>query len=49
MLRRPRVTKFGDVIEITTSSIKTILKDSKEVKINRGYVLKRNLCLCFLI
>ena len=31
MLRRPRVAKFADIIKITTSSIKTILKDSKEV------------------
>ena len=49
ILKKPRVANFADIIKITTPSIKTILKDSKEVKMIKNYVLKCNLFLYFLI
>ena len=45
---RPR-SQFGNIIKIATIFIKTTVKNSKEVKIMRNYVLKSNLYLYFLI
>ena len=48
-LRRPRVAVFADIIKIVTMFIKTISKDSKNVKRIKNYVPKCNLYLYFLI
>ena len=40
---------FADIIKIVTIFIKTILKDSRNVKRIRNYVTKCNLHLNFLI
>ena len=45
-LRRPRETKFIDIIKLTTKFIKTTFKNSKN---QRNFVLKRKLYLYFLI
>ena len=46
--RRPRVAIFADIIKIVTMFIKTVLKDSKQVKRIRNYVPNWNLYLFFL-
>ena len=43
-LRRPRVASFTDIIKIANMFIKATFEDSNEVKKNRNYVLKWNLC-----
>ena len=45
-LRRPRETKFVNIIKMATKFIKTTIKDSKN---QRNFVLKCNLYLYFLI
>ena len=40
VLRRPRVAIFVEIIKILTIFIKTIFKDSKQVKIAKNYVSK---------
>ena len=42
-------SQFGNIIKIATIFIKTTIKNLKEVKIMRNYVLKSNLYLYFLI
>ena len=48
-LRRLRVAIFADIIKIVTMLIKTIIKDSRNVKIIRNSVSKSNLYLYFLM
>ena len=48
-LRRPRVAVFADIIKIVTMFIKTISKDSKNVKRIKNYAPKCSLYLYFLI
>ena len=49
ILRRPRIAIFLDIIKIVTMFIKTIFKDSKNVKRLRNYALKCNLYVNFFI
>ena len=49
ILRRPGVAIFADIIKIVTMFIKTIIQDSRKVKIIINYVSKFNLCLYFLM
>ena len=49
IFRRPRLANFADIIKITIMFIKTIFKDSKNVKGIRNYALKFNLYLYFLL
>ena len=49
ILRRPGLAKFADIIKVATMLIKTTYQNSNKVKRIRNYVLKRNLCLYFLI
>ena len=49
ILRRLVATIFADIIKIVTMFIKTILKDSIQVRRIRNYVSKWNLYLYFLI
>ena len=46
IFRRPGVAVFADIIKIL---VKTILKDSRKIRIIRNYVSKWNLYLYFLI
>ena len=45
ILRRPRVTHFGDIIKIVAIFIKTFLKDSRKIKTIRNYIPKCNICI----
>ena len=49
ILRRPGVAIFADIIKIVSKLIKTVIKDSREVRTIRNYVSKWNLYLYFLI
>ena len=49
ILRRPGVAIFADIIKIVSKLIKTVIKDSREVRRIRNYVSKWNLYLYFLI
>ena len=43
ILRKPRVTKFADIIKIATRFIKIAFKGSLKIKRIRNYVLKCSL------
>ena len=43
VLRSPAAAKFAEIKKIATFFIKTLFKDSKQVKWVRNYVLKYNL------
>ena len=49
ILRRPGIAIFADIIKIVTMFLKTIFKDSIQIKKIRNYVSKCNLYLYFLI
>ena len=49
VLQLPGVAIFADIIKIITRFINQIFKDSRKAKRIRNYVLKRNLCLHFMI
>ena len=49
VLQLPGVAIFADIIKIITRFINQIFKDSRKAIRIRNYVLKRNLCLHFMM